>query len=57
MKRYIKVLLFITIVYFVSITNVFAYSSSNYVNKGLCGTYELDAFKSNGDIIKVGCYG
>lgn len=56
MKRYIKILIFIFMIYFVSITNTFAYSSSDYSNRKLCGSYELSSFKSNGVITVVGCY-
>ena len=56
MKKYIKVIILIIVVYFISINNTFAYSSSDYSNRGLCGTYELSSFKSNGSINVVGCY-
>ena len=56
MNRYLKVLVFIIFIYFISITNTFAYSSSDYSNRGLCGAYELASFKSNGSIDRVNCY-
>lgn len=56
MKRYIKVLIFIIAIYFISTTNTFAFSSSNYSSRGLCGQYELSSFKANGSINAVGCY-
>ena len=56
MKRYFKILLFIITIYFISTTNTFAFSSSNYSSRGLCGSYELSSFKSNGSINAVGCY-
>ena len=56
MKRYLKQLVFIIAIYFVAITNTYAFSASDYSNRGLCGNYELASFRSDGSIVKVGCY-
>ena len=36
--------------------DVYAFDSSNYKNKSLCGTYEVAGFHSDGYIDPVGCY-
>ena len=56
MKRYIYLTIIIIAITFISIPNTFAYSSSDYSNRNICGTYELSSFKSNGSINAVGCY-
>ena len=35
---------------------VYAYSSSNYENRNLCGNFEVASFKSNGTITKMSCH-
>lgn len=56
MKKYINILIIILLVFFCSVKNSYAYSVDNYSSRSLCGTYELDSFKSDGTITKVGCY-
>ena len=36
--------------------NVYAFSSSDYKNRALCGTFEVASFNSNGTITQKGCY-
>ena len=38
------------------IKDVYAFSSSNYQNRSLCGTYEVAGFHTDGVIDKVACY-
>ncbi len=51
-----KLLLLIAIFAFIGFKNVYAFDSSNYKNRNLCGNYELAGFHSDGYIDKVGCY-
>ena len=52
-----KILLTITLfVLMLSVHNVYAYDSSNYRNRNLCGQYELAGFHTDGGIQAVGCY-
>ena len=36
--------------------NVYAFDSSNYKNRGICGNYELAAFRENGNIDTIDCF-
>ena len=47
----------ILILFFMSVKDVYAFDSSNYKNRALCGNFEVAKFESNGTITKVGCYG
>lgn len=55
-----KIVLFSTIflsIFFFHIQDTYAFSSSNYENKSLCGTFEVAGFHTDGIIDPVGCYG
>ena len=41
---------------FLSYKNVYAFDSSNYKNRELCGTYEVAGFHTDGVIDKVSCH-
>lgn len=54
-----KVLMFSTIIlsiFYFNIKDTYAFSSSNYENKSLCGTFEVAGFHSDGVIDPVACY-
>ena len=53
-----KKLLLIALLLFVifSYKNVYAFDSSNYRYKDLCGKYEVAAFHADGQIDTIGCY-
>ena len=54
-----KVLIFSTIllsIFCFNIKDTYAFSSSNYENKSLCGTFEVAGFHSDGVIDPVACY-
>ena len=53
-----KKLLLLTVLFTCLFTykNVYAFDVNNYKNKGLCGTYEVDGFHSDGVIDPVGCF-
>ena len=46
----------ILVIIFLSCKDVYAFDSSNYKNRGLCGNYEVASLRSDGSIISCGCY-
>ncbi len=57
MKKYLTCLTFMFVIFFLNTINVQAFSSSDYYNKDLCGTYEVAGFHADGVIDPVACYG
>lgn len=57
MKKYLTCLTFMFVIFFLNTINVQAFSSSDYYNKDLCGTYEVAGFHADGVIDPVDCYG
>lgn len=56
MKRIIYITLLMLSIFIINTLDVKAFSSADYENRTLCGTYELSAFKTDGTIEEVGCY-
>ena len=56
MKKRLLIFTLLALV-FMCTKNVYAFDSSNYKNRGLCGNFEVASFDSNGSINKVACYG
>lgn len=56
MKKLLYLLIFVSSIFFMSITDVSAFSSADYKNRSLCGNYELAGFHSDGVIDTVNCY-
>ena len=46
----------ILVLAFMCTKNVYAFDSSNYKNRALCGTFEVASFNSDGSVSKVSCY-
>lgn len=56
MKKIFYVITLIIAIFIFNSTDVSAFSSSNYKNRKLCGTYEVASFKENGTVQKVSCH-
>ena len=55
MKKCLLIFTLLALV-FMCTKNVYAFDSSNYKNRSLCGNFEVASFDSNGSINKVACY-
>ncbi len=56
MKKFVIFMTIFFSILLVSPKDVFAYSSDNYRNRALCGTFEVASFKSDGSIVKASCH-
>ena len=54
MKRYIYIIILLLL--FITTKDIYAYSSNDYVNKNLCGKYEVVDLKENGSITTYKCF-
>ena len=50
------VMIFLFIIGFFCVKDVYAFDINNYRYRNLCGNYELAGFHSDGGIVTVGCY-
>lgn len=51
-----NLILFFLIVFFFNIKNTYAFSSSDYVNRQTCGSFEIASFRTDGSIVTVSCH-
>lgn len=56
MKRILYISITVLIILFFNMPQAFAFSSSDYEYRTLCGNYELAEFKEDGSIVQVSCH-
>ncbi len=57
MKKSILFIISVLLLLCLTPRDVYAFSSSNYSSRNLCGTFEVAKFSTDGSITKVACYG
>ena len=56
MKQYIKIIIVVLIIFFISNIDTNALTSSSYASRKVCSKFELAKAETNGNATKIACY-